>query len=674
MSFNVKYILPGDDKTQIISKVNQNFSQVYYAGVGLQGEKGVIGPTGIIGQVGKDGSQGPTGERANIWIFQNDPPGIYTEYPIPLENYDVWVNTSPTGSTGGLNRIYRYQSNYGGGDFGFFWIDTGDNFTAGDVFTIVQGVSGPGQISSRNSIVAGATSTFVFTDREVTEGNANPTYAKVLIENKGFTTAELPVLGLGKTFYTDSGAPSFIWKNTTDYGLEFSSGGDISIQSQATGHYASTGGNAGITAGNNINITSSTNLGITGPSGIGFQTVSLGIKSSNFNHGSDSSLSGMNSGVSIEADSSGYSLVAENSLPLASGDTRILTVAEFSGGPSGGILRPNISLGMTGFSIFRINNASSGSYPALSIGYTGGIGSTGPSGGTGANVYKSYQTVTDSASSRLSFGTGSPSNYIQVTPSNDVIRVAPSVAPGSSISSNGRNGRIWIYLTNVFNYIEFGNNSEIDIFMDSTEYSIGGVAIETNYSGFFSIYGQLQISDGGTGPSSGCRHVKINLFGAPLPSNVNNSGNRFAYIQPFVSGNNTSSQVVYFYSSFPFTGGGGIKVICTELYSQGYMSEKIRSADEEYGLMMLETRPHVMIGYHLWAIPVVRMMKKSKNFTRAVWFFAKPWANQMAYEMGVLEKGNIIGKILMEIGIFFSGGLGILFSKKIINSKKTSGF
>ena len=85
MGFNTKYILPGDNKDQIISKTNQNFSQVYYNSAGLPGEKGVIGPTGIIGQVGKDGQQGATGTRANIWFFQDTPPYSdipYTEAPL----------------------------------------------------------------------------------------------------------------------------------------------------------------------------------------------------------------------------------------------------------------------------------------------------------------------------------------------------------------------------------------------------------------------------------------------------------------------------------------------------------------------------------------------------------------------------------------------------------------
>jgi hypothetical protein len=670
MSFNVKYILPGDDKSQIISKVNQNFSQVYYASVGLQGEKGVVGPTGIIGQVGMDGPSGPTGERANIWIFQDTPPGIYSVYPIPLENYDVWVNTSPTGSTGGLNRIYRYQYDYSGGDYGYFWIDTGSNFTAGNIFSIVQGVSGPGQITDRNAIIAGPTATFVFTDREVIEGNANPTYAKVLVENSGFTSAELPVFGLDKTFYSSSGAPSFKWKDTTGYGLILSSSGDFTFKSQATGSYYSATGSAGVTAGNNINVSSSTQLGVSGPSGIDILTKTLGIKSRNFILDSIASLPNLGDGATVTSPTGAYEFSVQNTTPLASNDNRTLTVLEYNGGPSGGILRPSINFATNGYSLFRINNASSGSYPALSIGYTGGfLGGTGPSGGTGANVYKGYQTVTDSAASKIFFGTVASSNYISITPTNDSIRVVPAVPTGGSISANGRSGRIWLYITNISDYLESSNASEIDIFLDSTAYSIGGVALQTNYSSSLNINGELQITDGGTGPSQGCRHVKINLFGNTFPSTVNNTGNKYAYIQAFVSGNSVSSQVPYYFATIPFTGGFAT-VICTELYRQGFMSDVIREADQRYGDMITETRPEVMIGYHYWALPIVELMKKSRAFTKAVWFFAKPWSDQMAYEMGVIDRGNWIGKALMEVGIFFSGVIGKFLLKKKLNLKE----
>ena len=278
MSFNTNYILPGDDKNQIIGKVNYNFSQVLSNAVGLPGQSGILGATGIIGQVGKDGSTGPTGSRANEWYFQQTPPFgniPYTE--APLINYDVWVDTSP-GSTGGPNRIYQYKNNYTLGQYPF-WVDTLSNFAIDSNFTLLQGVSGPGEVTEKNAIVIGATSpasnTFVFTDREVTAANANPRYSKILIENDASITASLPLFSFGKTFYSLSDLPSFFWQNTVDnYDIKLSSGDEITIQSQATGSYSSTGGTASLVA-SGINWNSSTTASLTGPSGISINASTI---------------------------------------------------------------------------------------------------------------------------------------------------------------------------------------------------------------------------------------------------------------------------------------------------------------------------------------------------------------------------------------------------------------
>ena len=152
MSFNANYILPGDDKNQILGKVNYNFSQVLANAVGLPGEMGIKGPTGIIGQVGKDGDGGATGTRANLWFIQEDQP--YGNIPYdeaPLINYDIWVNTSPTGPSG-PNRIYRYVSTDTSGYYPF-WVDTLANFTIDAEFTLLQGIYGPGEVTEDDAII-----------------------------------------------------------------------------------------------------------------------------------------------------------------------------------------------------------------------------------------------------------------------------------------------------------------------------------------------------------------------------------------------------------------------------------------------------------------------------------------------------------------------------------------
>ena len=659
MSFNTNYILPGDDKNQIIGKVNYNFSQVLSNAVGLPGQSGILGATGIIGQVGKDGSTGPTGSRANEWYFQQTPPFgniPYTE--APLINYDVWVDTSP-GSTGGPNRIYQYKNNYTLGQYPF-WVDTLSNFAIDSNFTLLQGVSGPGEVTEKNAIVIGATSpastTFVFTDREVTTANANPRYSKILIENDASITASLPLFSFGKTFYSLSDLPSFFWQNTVDnYDIKLSSGDEITIQSQATGSYSSTGGTASLVA-SGINWNSSTTASLTGPSGISINASTIGFTSLNTQLQAGAfSLSNMSSGMGATSYGSDYALSING--VLLDSQTGPRTVLEYSGF-YGGNVRSSLALGVSGGNLFTVGNSPSASeisatYAALAIGYTG---STGVSGGTGANIVKSYQSITDPASSKILVGSNL-NNSIQITPSNDVIVITPTPT-GPIISDGSRINRIWLNLTYPINYTEPGEDYCVDLFMNSLTYCIGGVSVLTNSSrSNYTISDSGQTSPGATG---GCRHVRINFYGSEFPSTVNSSGNKFFYLEAFSSGYNSSVQLPYFYK----LGGFRATVICTELHRQGLMSDEIREADERFGRIISATSPETMLGYHYWAIPIVNLMQKSRLFTKIVWAVARPWAYHMAYEMGSLERDNLLGKVLMKVGAFISRTIGKSISAK----------
>ena len=550
MSFNTNYILPGDDKNQIIGKVNYNFSQILSNAVGLPGESGILGATGIIGQVGKDGSTGPTGSRANKWYFQQTPPfGNIPYSQAPLINYDVWVNTSP-GSTGGPNRIYQYSSTGGNYSLYPFWVDTLSNFAIDGNFTLLQGVSGPGEVTEKNAVIIGGTAspsqaTFVFTDREVTEANANPRYSKILIENDASITASLPLFSLGKTFYSVSTLPSFYWQNIGDnYDIKFSSGGEeeITIQSQATGSYASTGGTASL-VGSGINWNSSTTASIIGPSGISINSSTIGFTSLNTQLQAGAfSLSNMSSGMGATSYGSDYALSING--VLDDSQSGLKTVLEYSGF-YGGNVRSSLALGVSGGNLFTVGNSPAASqisatYAALVIGYTG---STGVSGGTGANIVKSYQSITDPASSTIRVFSNL-NNSIQITPSNDVIIITPTPT-GPIISDGSRINRIWLNLTYPINYTEPGEDYCVDLFMNSLTYCIGGVSVLTNSSrSNYTISDSGQTSPGATG---GCRHVRLNFYGSTFPSTVNTSGNRFFYLESFSSGYNSAVQLPYNY-------------------------------------------------------------------------------------------------------------------------------
>ena len=662
MSFNTNYILPGDDKNQILGKVNYNFSQVLASAVGLPGEMGIKGPTGIIGQVGKDGDGGATGTRANLWFIQEDQPyGNIPYNEAPLINYDIWVNTSPSGPSG-PNRIYRYDTTNTLGYYPF-WVDTLSNFTIDAEFTLLQGIYGPGEVTEDDAIIISPNSgtgplntTFVFTDRNVTAADANPNYAKVLIETDASVTASLPIFGVDKTFYSSSALPAFYWKTTgSDYGIRFSSGDDFIIQSQATGSYGSTGGTAAVSA-NNINVTSSTTLSLSNSNGISLGAQTLGFSGRNTTLGpAGFALTAMTSPPGITAASTGYSLSITGSLTASqTGERTVFNYAGFYGGTNVN----SLDLSMLGNSLFRVGNSPSpaiisATYPALVIGYTG---STGVSGGTGANIVKSYQAITNAASSRISIN-GNLNNSIEITPSDDVILITPNPT-GPIISDGSRINRIWLNLTYPIYYTEPGEDYCVDLFMNSLTYCIGGVSVLTNNSrSNYTISDSGQTSPGATG---GCRHVRINFYGSEFPTAVNSSGNKFFYLEAFSSGYSSSVQLPYYDNQNFF----GSTVICTELHRQGLMSDEIREADERFGRMISATSPETMLGYHYWAIPIVNLMQKSRLFTKIVWAVARPWAYHMAYEMGSLEKDNLLGKVLMKVGGFVSKTIGKSISAK----------
>ena len=92
----------------------------------------------------------------------------------------------------------------------------------------------------------------------------------------------------------------------------------------------------------------------------------------------------------------------------------------------------------------------------------------------------------------------------------------------------------------------------------------------------------------------------------------------------------------------------------------------------QFGRMISATSPETMLGYYYWSTPIVNLMQKSRLFTKIVWVVARPWAYHMAYEMGTLEKDNLLGKILMKVGGFVSKTIGKSISAK--NPRKSNQF
>jgi hypothetical protein len=248
----------------------------------------------------------------------------------------------------------------------------------------------------------------------------------------------------------------------------------------------------------------------------------------------------MTSPVGITAASTGYSLSITGALTAAqTGERTVFNYAGFYGGTN----RNSLALSMSNNTLFAVGNpppaaSIDATAASLVIGYTG---STGISGGTGANVVKSYQAITNAASSKISIN-GNLNNYIEITPSNDVIVITPNPT-GPIISDGSRIDRIWLRLTDPSSYVEPGNDYCVDLFMNSSLYCIGGISVPTN--DFFSPSNYTISDSGQTNPglTGGCRHVRINFYGSEFPSAVNSSRNKFFYLEAFSSGYSSSIQL-----------------------------------------------------------------------------------------------------------------------------------
>jgi hypothetical protein len=127
----------------------------------------------------------------------------------------------------------------------------------------------------------------------------------------------------------------------------------------------------------------------------------------------------------------------------------------------------------------------------------------------------------------------------------------------------------------------------------------------------------------------------------------------------------------------PSGGGGGCSIICTKLHELGYLSDEIYQADEMFGEWLRTNDPDAYYGYLKWARVVVDWMstegpqcmfwirdkaernaRQKEMAIRWAIRIATPWAQHMAYKMGVLTEDNRAGRYIMNIGITVSRVIG----------------
>jgi hypothetical protein len=87
MYFNIKRINLGDNKKDIVNKINYNFDQIISFSIGSEGHLGQRGIQGISGMPGISGIKGGQGKRGSFWFFEDSEP----ENPA---YGDFWVDTN----------------------------------------------------------------------------------------------------------------------------------------------------------------------------------------------------------------------------------------------------------------------------------------------------------------------------------------------------------------------------------------------------------------------------------------------------------------------------------------------------------------------------------------------------------------------------------------------------
>lgn len=108
------------------------------------------------------------------------------------------------------------------------------------------------------------------------------------------------------------------------------------------------------------------------------------------------------------------------------------------------------------------------------------------------------------------------------------------------------------------------------------------------------------------------------------------------------------------------SGGDSSRVVCTELHRQGIIDSQLYKAERIYGLSLDTT---VIKGYHHWAIPLVRKMRKSKLLTKMVYFVAKPMIYAMANKVDKVYSSSLIGSVMLSIGIPLCYTIGVLSNR-----------
>ena len=106
------------------------------------------------------------------------------------------------------------------------------------------------------------------------------------------------------------------------------------------------------------------------------------------------------------------------------------------------------------------------------------------------------------------------------------------------------------------------------------------------------------------------------------------------------------------------------RVICTELYKQGKLSQDLYRMDVVYTARDL---PETLVrGYHYWAIPMVPIIRTNKLVCNIFQYLTVKRAEEIAHIIDPIKypKSTIAGKIIKNVGELICYGIGIFVKQK----------
>jgi|688.fasta_scaffold09088_2 hypothetical protein len=687
MHFNTKYIFQGDSQKEIVGKMNYNFNQILFFGVGPDGHMGPRGATGIYGPAGYRGAKGATGIRANQWFKQPTQP--LSSQSIP---YDVWVDNSS--GDGDIKTLGTTGS----------WNYSGYSFFNSAYFKSFPWILGPAGSTEKYAIGIKDTAispsiNLVINDGVLGASDSNPNKTKIVVSTSDQIVR--PIMSFGKSGAISSGVPSFLWDSIgSSTGLIYRSTGSFNITSYL-GLSIDSGLARTILFGNSSNISTSL-FSIRGDGNFDlYANTTVGS-------GSIFKLTSQN----LIASAASFSHLGPMKVATYQSGTYALNISPTTGSLAGGILNEtNVSTtsafsfdDLTGYPILSgkpYGPISTAKHAETIFGSTGGL--TGGTAGPYSYHVKRAEIVTRVTETVLASvypaGLGfqfTYSNVFDLTTSNyynsNVIIIKPTsyTAPGSPsvyirVPASASQNLPPVYDTFKTNIYR--------IMLDDTgqflEKYIAGIIFTFTATGGLisnSFLTAVEI------PGNRCKYIDLHYLSYANPNNSNprlfyrtctgiggyvdlaNSatvGVQTSSVTTGIStgistGTVTTSGTGNTFISQDFSNiGTGSKILCNLFYNQGYLPKEIWEADEKFGKLMLRTNKEGLFGYLTWARPIVNLLTKYPQYTKYFYLFSKPWTEHMAYKMGVLPKDNKLGKVIHYFGNKFS-----LIVYKLITSKK----